>query len=386
MKACVLFLAVALATAQRFDQRRELTTAVRLAGPGFFQQGASFAGRSSFDDSNNVDQQTRSFSTFDNNNNFQNQNNNLQSTSFAGDRNFGSSQSFQNDNQFQSGTASFQGNQQNRFASLDSSNQNQFQNRQFQQNQQNTFSSNDFQQNRNSQFQSLSSINNFPPNRFQDTFNQQNSQNQFQNSFDRENSRNRITLLDNVQLTPSTRFQSASGQLQSSGISFQANRNQQNQFQQSNLNQRNFESNFRSNNNNRFFSGSQSQSGALFRSGSSSSEFNGEFDGVFEPLNLPSGASALLGSISTSFSCADRPYGYYADQQNSCRVFHVCNPYLFSDGQVQTYQYSFMCGEGTIFDQNEMTCKAEFEATHCQEAQNFYFRNEQFGRPEEKSF
>ncbi|XP_066986833.1 dr1-associated corepressor homolog [Macrobrachium rosenbergii] len=280
-------------------------------------------------------------------------------------------------------------NQQNRFTSLDSRNQNQFQNRQFQQNQQNTYSSNDFQQNRNNQFQSTSITNNFPQNQFQDSFNQQNSQNQFQTSFDRDNSRNRITLLENVQLTPSTRFQSTSGQQQTSGISFQVNRNQQstfNQIQQSNLNQRNSESNFRSNANNRFSSGSQSQSSALFRSGSSSSEFNGEFDGVFEPLNLPSGASAIHGSISTSFSCADRPYGYYADEQNSCRVFHVCNPYLFSDGQVQTYQYSFMCGEGTIFDQNELTCKAEYEATPCQEAQNFYFRNEQFGRPEEKSF
>ncbi|XP_064100714.1 uncharacterized protein LOC135211328, partial [Macrobrachium nipponense] len=192
---------------------------------------------------------------------------------------------------------------------------------------------------------------------------------------------NRFTLVENVQLTPSTRFQTTSGQ-QPSGIAFlQSNRNQQNsgdQFQGSNS-----ASNFRSNDNNRFTTGSQSQSSAQFRSGSSSSS---EFDGVFEPLNLPSGASAILGSISTSFSCVERPYGYYADQDNSCRVFHICNPYLFSDGEVQTYQYSFMCGEGSIFDQNEMTCKAEYEATPCQEAQNFYFRNEQFGRPEEKSF
>merc|ERR1712106_427813 len=80
--------------------------------------------------------------------------------------------------------------------------------------------------------------------------------------------------------------------------------------------------------------------------------------GTFEPLNLPSGASALLGDISTSFSCADRPYGYYADPENFCRIFHICNPTLFGDGTVQTYQYSLMCGEGSVFDQAKLTCVA----------------------------
>ncbi|XP_068231361.1 GATA zinc finger domain-containing protein 14-like isoform X2 [Palaemon carinicauda] len=372
MKVAFFMLAVAVATAQQFNQRREFNTAVRLAGPGFFQQGGSFTDRSTFDN-RNFDQQRRSF-TSSNNDNFQNQNSNFQSSSFVSNRNLDSSQPIQNNNQFLSGSRTFQIDQQNR-------NQNQFKNPQSQQNQQNTFTSNAFQQNRGSQLQSPSNVNNFQQN-------QQKFQNQFQTSFDRENSRNRISLLDNIQLTPSTRFQSPSGQ-QSSGFSFQANRNQQstgNQFQQSNLNQRNFESNFRSNDNNRFSSGSRSQSVAQVRSGSSSSDFNEESNGVFEPLNLPSGASALLGGISTSFSCVERPYGYYADQENFCRVFHICNPYLFSDGEVQTYQYSFMCGEGTVFDQNELTCKKEYDATPCQEAANFYFRNEQFGRPEERSF
>ncbi|XP_066986764.1 protein rtoA-like [Macrobrachium rosenbergii] len=332
MKASVLLFAVALATAQpQFNERREFSnTAVRLAGSGFFQEGGSSASRSSSSFDSNSNQQQQSFST-SGNNNFQNQNNNDQSASLGSDGNLGSSQPFQSNNQFQ--------------------------NRQPQQNQQN----------------------NFPQNQFQNSQGQQISQNQFQTSFDRGNSGNRITVLENVQLIPSTSFQSTSGQ-QSSGISFQANSNQQNignQFQQPNSG-----SNFRPSDNNRFSSASQFQSSAQFRPGS----FPSEFDGIFEPLNLPSGASAILGGISTSFSCVHRPYGYYADQDNSCRVFHICNPYLFSDGAVWTYQYSFMCGEGAIFDQDKMTCKAEYEATPCQEAQNFYFRNEEFGLPEEKSF
>jgi len=93
-----------------------------------------------------------------------------------------------------------------------------------------------------------------------------------------------------------------------------------------------------------------------------------------------------LGSISTSFNCLDRPYGYYADQENSCRVFHICYPALFSNGAVETYQYSFMCGEGSQFDQKELTCVAELEAIPCNESSSFFFRNEQFGRTEEKTF
>merc|ERR1711872_680706 len=102
-------------------------------------------------------------------------------------------------------------------------------------------------------------------------------------------------------------------------------------------------------------------SSSFFRTGESSSAFSGqqvgEFEesfGAFEPLNLPSGASVLLGSISSQFSCLGLPYGYYADEDNSCRVFHVCNPLSNANEGVETYQYSFMCGEGTQFDQRQL--------------------------------
>merc|ERR1711872_543191 len=101
--------------------------------------------------------------------------------------------------------------------------------------------------------------------------------------------------------------------------------------------------------------------------------------GVFEPLNLPSGASAILGNIDTSFSCYEMPYGYYADRDNNCNLFHVCNPTLFSDGSIETYQYSFMCGEGTVFDQKELTCKVPVDAISCQESPSYFYVNEYFG-------
>merc|ERR1711872_353100 len=134
-------------------------------------------------------------------------------------------------------------------------------------------------------------------------------------------------------------------------------------------------------------------SSSFFRTGESSSAFGGqqvgEFEesfGAFEPLNLPSGASVLLGSISSQFSCVGLPYGYYADEDNSCRVFHVCNPLINANEGVETYQYSFMCGDGTQFDQRQLTCVRPEEATPCQETRNFLYVNEQFGRPIERVY
>merc|ERR1712142_1056377 len=113
--------------------------------------------------------------------------------------------------------------------------------------------------------------------------------------------------------------------------------------------------------------------------------YDSEVQGVFEPLNLPSGASLLLGQVSTQFSCNDRPYGYYGDDTNNCQVFHICYPALFSSGVIETYQYSFMCGEGTQFDQKEMACVSHETALPCIETQNYYIKNAEFGLPHEKS-
>ncbi|XP_037772630.1 uncharacterized protein LOC119568246, partial [Penaeus monodon] len=137
------------------------------------------------------------------------------------------------------------------------------------------------------------------------------------------------------------------------------------------------------------FGGFQSgSSGAGFgAAGGSGLQFGSESDdvfGIFEPLNLPAEATRLLGKISTSFACLDRPYGYYADEENSCHIFHICYPALFANGVIETSQYSFLCGEGSRFDQKELTCVAESEAIPCQESSNFFFKNEQFGLPKEK--
>ncbi len=45
-----------------------------------------------------------------------------------------------------------------------------------------------------------------------------------------------------------------------------------------------------------------------------------------------------------SFTCEGRPYGYYADVQAGCQVFHIC----LGGGDVK---WSFLCPNQTIFNQ-----------------------------------
>lgn len=68
-------------------------------------------------------------------------------------------------------------------------------------------------------------------------------------------------------------------------------------------------------------------------------------------LTLPSNATSIRTDISDSFYCDGRDYGYYADVENDCQIFHVCLPVTYSDGRNQTFRWSFICPEETIFNQ-----------------------------------
>ena len=49
----------------------------------------------------------------------------------------------------------------------------------------------------------------------------------------------------------------------------------------------------------------------------------------------------------TSFSCADHGDGIYADPDGRCQVWHQC----YADNM-----WSFLCPNGTIFNQEIFTC------------------------------
>ena len=54
-----------------------------------------------------------------------------------------------------------------------------------------------------------------------------------------------------------------------------------------------------------------------------------------------SGYELVVGEVQETFSCEDRPYGYYADVDNACMVFHICLPIPDHDGNVSTININF---------------------------------------------
>jgi len=55
----------------------------------------------------------------------------------------------------------------------------------------------------------------------------------------------------------------------------------------------------------------------------------------------------------TSFSCDGQVNGgYYADEEAECQVFHICT----SDAEGGLSKYSFLCPNGTIFNQEYFIC------------------------------
>ncbi|TRY77185.1 hypothetical protein TCAL_17011 [Tigriopus californicus] len=83
--------------------------------------------------------------------------------------------------------------------------------------------------------------------------------------------------------------------------------------------------------------------------------------------------SLLYTPLSLSFSCEGQQYGYYADVDNGCQVFHICLPIEDDAGSViETAQWSFICGNGTVFDQQTLTCNHEQDAFPCSEAASLY--------------
>merc|ERR1712077_179968 len=55
----------------------------------------------------------------------------------------------------------------------------------------------------------------------------------------------------------------------------------------------------------------------------------------------------------TAFACDGQvDGGYYADEEAQCQVFHICT----ADGAGGLAKYSFLCPNGTIFNQNYFIC------------------------------
>jgi len=75
----------------------------------------------------------------------------------------------------------------------------------------------------------------------------------------------------------------------------------------------------------------------------------------------------------TSFLCDGQAEGgYYADVEAECQVFHICG----SDGNGGLTKYSFLCPNGTLFNQQYFVCDWWFNVD-CSLAEQFYALNDQ---------
>jgi len=76
----------------------------------------------------------------------------------------------------------------------------------------------------------------------------------------------------------------------------------------------------------------------------------------------------------TKFTCNGRIDGYYADLETRCQVFHVCSK-LPGDQYIQN---SFLCPNGTIFQQETFSCQW-WPDVECALSTEFYELNARIG-------
>ena len=70
----------------------------------------------------------------------------------------------------------------------------------------------------------------------------------------------------------------------------------------------------------------------------------------------------------TGFNCEGRVEGgYYADTAALCQPFHICT----ANGQGGLAKYSFLCPNGTLFNQEYFVCEYWFNVD-CSQAESFY--------------
>merc|ERR1712168_111032 len=75
----------------------------------------------------------------------------------------------------------------------------------------------------------------------------------------------------------------------------------------------------------------------------------------------------------TSFFCdGQADGGYYADPEAECQVFHICA----NDGNQGRTKYSFLCPNGTLFNQQYFVCDWWFNVD-CSLAEQFYSLNDE---------
>jgi len=74
----------------------------------------------------------------------------------------------------------------------------------------------------------------------------------------------------------------------------------------------------------------------------------------------------------TSFTCYGKIEGYYGDPEADCQTFHICA----NDGIGGLLKYTFLCPNGTIFNQQYFICDWWFNVD-CSLTEEYYYLNEE---------
>merc|ERR1712088_94880 len=72
----------------------------------------------------------------------------------------------------------------------------------------------------------------------------------------------------------------------------------------------------------------------------------------------------------TTLTCDAKIEGYYADPEADCQAFHICA----NDSSEGKLKYSFLCPNGTLFNQQYFICDWWFNVD-CSQAEDFYSLN-----------
>jgi|ERR1712156_862456 len=84
----------------------------------------------------------------------------------------------------------------------------------------------------------------------------------------------------------------------------------------------------------------------------------------------------------TAFACDGQvDGGYYADGEAECQVFHICT----ADGAGGLAKYSFLCPNGTIFNQNYFICDWWFNVDCAESAALAEAKNSEFAAAREEA-
>lgn len=89
--------------------------------------------------------------------------------------------------------------------------------------------------------------------------------------------------------------------------------------------------------------------------------------------HLPAASNTVLTKKKVNDELVCPGPGIYADVNNNCQIFHFCVLTGRPDGSgFDLRQYSFFCGNTTIFDQYTLTCQVPEKAIPCEYAPEFY--------------